>query len=356
MAAKKPPRATLPTAGKVAGHVSELRKRLEADRLQREAAGNGPRSVILDPRDVRGGYDTNRALRTTLGGADRALTADDLATFRRNMRALQSRITSAGLTARQVIDLSESRGLGHVTAPDGDLARARAQITSALVLSSLPAPDKSALDLRFRTSTRGGSSHYCLIRLLGYGEQVRRLAAVPLDPKRAAAEKAPTVKDSVKSMRAGYLKLECDCGRWRYWFRYIATVGGFNAGRDESGFPKVKNPDLKGVACKHLLACVREVESSNAVGRFLEAALVKAGRHTIKQRELDKAVKARPGAIQTTADRKAQREKRSLAEAMKSAPPRAKPLVLSKARQRHLAQLAEALGLAPAEALRRLTQ
>lgn len=49
------------------------------------------------------------------------------------------------------------------------------------------------------------------------------------------------------------IKFDCDCGRHRYWYRYIATVGGFAYGKPETAFPKIRNPELTGMACKHVI-------------------------------------------------------------------------------------------------------
>ena len=49
------------------------------------------------------------------------------------------------------------------------------------------------------------------------------------------------------------VKFDCDCGRHRYWYRYVATVGGFAYGKPETAFPKIRNPELTGLACKHVI-------------------------------------------------------------------------------------------------------
>lgn len=49
------------------------------------------------------------------------------------------------------------------------------------------------------------------------------------------------------------IRFQCGCGRFTYWYRFIATKGGWNLGRDEHRFPKIRNPDLDGVLCKHTI-------------------------------------------------------------------------------------------------------
>lgn len=59
----------------------------------------------------------------------------------------------------------------------------------------------------------------------------------------------------------GKIKFQCDCERHTFWYRYMATIGGYNLGRDEGGFPKIRNPHLSGVACKHVLRVVKWISS-----------------------------------------------------------------------------------------------
>lgn len=43
----------------------------------------------------------------------------------------------------------------------------------------------------------------------------------------------------------------------------------------ETGFPKIRNPNLVGVACKHVLRVMSEIEGGNAVQAFLARAIEK---------------------------------------------------------------------------------
>ena len=51
----------------------------------------------------------------------------------------------------------------------------------------------------------------------------------------------------------GRISFNCDCGRHRYWYRYLATVGNFGLDPKEMVFPKIRNPGLKGCCCKHVI-------------------------------------------------------------------------------------------------------
>ena len=44
---------------------------------------------------------------------------------------------------------------------------------------------------------------------------------------------------------------------------------GANAGRAENGFPKIRNPYLTGIACKHVLRAMVELDSSLFIWKFI---------------------------------------------------------------------------------------
>lgn len=51
----------------------------------------------------------------------------------------------------------------------------------------------------------------------------------------------------------GRVSIDCDCGRHQYWYRYLATIGGFALDTKEYAFPKIRNPKLQGCCCKHVI-------------------------------------------------------------------------------------------------------
>jgi len=59
----------------------------------------------------------------------------------------------------------------------------------------------------------------------------------------------------------GRISFDCSCGRHQYWFRYLATIGGFALSPLEHGFPKIRNPKLLGCACKHMIKVVAVMQS-----------------------------------------------------------------------------------------------
>lgn len=309
--------------GKIKGHISEARSRAKADKLEREAAEKSPNSIILTKREVQGEWDASRVLMTTIGGSPRPITTNDLAQFRHNMRMAQKNFNGDGITARQVIDLASSKPMPGVGS-DTDIDRARKQITMAVPVSAVNN------EIRFITNAGPDSDvnrHHVLVRFNAFA-----LAANKLMASTAKERKDP--KQTANWLRKQKLAFDCDCGRHRYWFRYISTIGNFNAGRKELGFPKIRNPNLKGVACKHVLRVMSEVESSTSVLNFLSKHMEKlrdsqdnTAKHRIKQKEHDDEIKkkanSRVNTIKTSdqraAERKRARERESLHKKAKQA-------------------------------------
>ena len=274
---------------------------------KREAAERDRAYGILTERAVAGGdWDAAKVLSTTLGGKMQQITPEDLAVFRRNMTLARNNFKGyGGITARQVIDLASAGELQYKTpqrsGAQSDIDKARGEIKVALPVSALG-------DLvRFRTSSGRDSKvphHLVLIRFMGFKDAQQQIIAA--GPDKAAARKA------AGWMRKEKLAFDCDCERHRYFLRYVATIGGFNAGRDETGFPKIRNPGLKGVACKHVLRAMAELQSSNLVLGFLEKHLsrvsqsIRATQVSQEEAEAMAARKsARPTTIKTSADRAA---------------------------------------------------
>ncbi|MCY1434968.1 hypothetical protein D9M71_510460 [compost metagenome] len=120
------------------------------------------------------------------------------------------------------------------------------------------------LEVRFITNASKDSDdarHYVMVEFMGYPAAV---ASGAMSASKAAA-----------LMRKQNVRFDCDCGRHRYWYRYLATIGNYNSGRAESGYPKIRNPNLAGMACKHVLRVMTEIEASGFVLSFLARAIEK---------------------------------------------------------------------------------
>ncbi len=60
----------------------------------------------------------------------------------------------------------------------------------------------------------------------------------------------------------GRISFDCDCGRHQYWYRYLGTMGNYQLSPPkEFAFPKIKNPEMSGVACKHVLLATTKLQS-----------------------------------------------------------------------------------------------
>lgn len=222
--AAKPSAASSALAGYRSAN-REARERYHGDTARRQAA-----TGILNPNEVSGEYDAGRLLGTTLGGVFRPLTIEDLHQFRKNVKALGKKF-KGGITARSVIDMSLQE----------DRDRANREITMAVPVQLY------AGRVHFMTNAGPRSDvtrHHVHIELLNYSVAI----ASPAKPATLA-----------KMMTDGPLKIDCDCGRHTFWLRFIATAGNFNAGRPENGFPKIRNPNLVGVACKHVLRVMQQL-------------------------------------------------------------------------------------------------
>jgi hypothetical protein len=291
--------------GKLRGHVSEAKNRAGADQAQRQSAAEGPNSIILNADDVHGEYDTARALYTTLGGEKRVITRDDLAAFRKNIRIIGKKY-KGGIRARQVLDMSLAI----------DRERAREQIRMAV-----PASSNNGI-VRFVTNAGPDSDvarHHVTINFLSYSA--------------AVSSGRGDAKQMAGWLRKEPLKIECDCGRFRYWYRYIATIGSFNAGRNETGYPKIRNPGLHGVACKHILRVVAEIESSGTVWQFLTRMIERA-------RQAD-GMNTKTATTQEDADEMAQKQNKR-ARDIKTTDDRKKASDAAKAKKALLAKVVEA--------------
>lgn len=308
--------------GKLSGHVAAGRAQFDAQNKDRAVLEKSP-NTLLSEREIRGEWDASRVLMTTLGGANRPITADDLAAFRHNMRVAQRQFKGGGITARQVLDLAHAKALhyaGFSTRTKSDLDKAKREIHSAIIASA------HNDTLRFITNAGpdyGRERHYVIIKLHGFNEAAAKIAALPQDAKPAQ------IRQVANWLRKQKLSFDCDCGRHQYFFRYVATIGGFATGRKETAYPKIRNPELRGVACKHVLRTMAELESSGAVLAFLERHLSKISEYKSStqntQKDADAAAQKSSTRIKSSAQRKMEatrkREKSALARAAIAAQP-----------------------------------
>jgi hypothetical protein len=248
-----------PSQSIIARARTEARARKQADVEQRAGAHN-----ILHPHEVSGEYNAGRALQTTFGGSRRYLTLADLAAFRRNIATIGKRY-KGGITAQDVIDRSLP----------ADRDRANRQIKTAI-----PAWAKQGT-IHFVTNAGPESKvtrHHVDVVFMAHDAAV------------ASPKKADTILARTEAL--GNLRIECDCEHWRYRYRFIATIGNYNARRPEEGYPKITNPHLRGVACKHVLRVMKNITSGatlGAIARMIQADRTALATGTTKAATLTEA-------------------------------------------------------------------
>ncbi len=208
---------------------SQLNKRRQQELESRRQA-----TIILQPSEVAGKLSPARMLTTTLGGKVRPITAADLAVFRKSVAALGDK-ARAGITAQEALSLSRAE----------DIDRAKSEIRFSL-------PSRLQAGKVHLVTNSGPLSrdtrHHVNLQFSEYAAALAR----PGTPTQAAQWLA----------KEGAMRFECDCSHFRFVLRFVATAGGWVAGRAEHGLPKLTNPTLDGACCKHLARVMTDVQSS----------------------------------------------------------------------------------------------
>lgn len=271
---------TAPSVSAATARLSSARREAqeaaEFDLARRQAA-----QTILRPNEVSGEYDAGRLLTTTLRGEVRALTQDDIRAFQSNVQQLKKKF-KGGITAQSVIDL----------ALESDKTRANKQINMAVPASIMGGK------VHFITNAGPDSDvtrHHVHVEFLDFDAAV---GASPNEPKKLG-----------KLVAGGRLRFDCDCGRHTFWYRYIATIGKYNANRPETGYPKIRNPKLMGVACKHVLRTMHVILKDSAVQLKLAQSVLKA-RDVLDGRKI-KAERVKVAELRAMAEAQAGKRKSS---------------------------------------------
>ncbi|TMO87716.1 phage tail protein [Pseudoalteromonas ruthenica] len=137
-----------------------------------------------------------------------------------------------------------------------DIKRANGSSNDGLGLSTgnlIKMERGNVVIFRVKASTKSKhENHRVKLRLEDWEEELEN--AEPTEEGYQAA---------VKRAARGRYSIECDCGKHQYWYRYMATVGGYQLGQPrEMAYPKVRNPNLEGTACKHVLKAVQLLQSA----------------------------------------------------------------------------------------------
>lgn len=208
----------------------------EAEKLREDAVG------ILDPAMLKDTKITklekarkNLVLAYGRGGETREYSPDDLRRF---------------LKAKQKVETRFESGMDGV--PLGELIRAsrKADILASKEVRSATLYKVAGNLLSFRVAatgtTPGVSHHQVQVRLEDWNRAMHANTGF-VQGARAAA--------------TGRVSFDCSCGRHQYWYRYIATIGGFALDPQEQGFPKIRNRTLTGCCCKHVLKALGSLKS-----------------------------------------------------------------------------------------------
>ncbi len=180
-------------------------------------------------------------------------TVEDLKQFDRRAHKIRSvfKATQKGVRADQMIGASRAI----------DIERSRQQIKSATLYRIFNS--KEGVLLHFKTPASDHSkyqSHQVKVRLDEWNDWL--------------TTSLPFTK-AAKNLLAGRVSFDCDCGRHQYWYRYVATIGGFAVSPLENAYPKIRNPKLTGACCKHVLRVLAALKGP-VIERMVAAELEKA--------------------------------------------------------------------------------
>lgn len=208
----------------------------------------------LSPAQIRDGIRSGQIspeMETAIGKkADgSSFTVDDLKSFQKARTDTAKRFGKNGITIDQLIAASRPDDVKRANGTfipkkengwRGNLARGAArlyQVRGDTLFFSVRASEESKKQL-----------HQVKIRLQGWNDQLTNERA--------------NEKTAVKNALDGQILIDCDCERHQFWYRYLAGVGGYALTPPaEKDFPKVRNPDLTGACCKHVVAAFQVVRT-----------------------------------------------------------------------------------------------
>ena len=198
----------------------------------------------LSPAMIERGIRSGSGAKTESASGEHEFSADDLKRFRQKIKQTQKQYGSAkGAPVKQLI--AESRALD-VKRSNEQIRFARLyQVRGNLLKFLVPASGESGFDGNYQVR----------IRLEDWSDSM--ISGRAFGPATAAAT-------------SGRVSIDCQCGRHQYWYRYLAGVGGYAVTPpQEKDFPKIRNPELTGTACKHVLKVLQTLQSPT-VRRVLE--------------------------------------------------------------------------------------
>lgn len=198
------------------------------------------------------------------------LTPELLQQFAKNLKRLQNEYQSkniqGGISPRAIIN--RSRRI--------DINRATTEIHNVIPISYTK---DGVINFKTSASRQSNASHHIVsVQFLNFQAALNAIAS----PTKLA--------DFVLQ---GGVKFDCDCGRHRYWYRYIASVGGFNYSKAETAFPKIRNPELTGLACKHVIRTMGLLLKSPAMKGYMRDFLQRYRKNPNQNRQTATAKQAK---------------------------------------------------------------
>ncbi|MEB7891867.1 phage tail protein [Hafnia alvei] len=185
-------------------------------------------------------------------------TAEDLKGFENNRKQIRAGFDTktAGITYSQLIASCASI----------DVKRANNAVDdgSGIKMASFIGMEHNVAIISVTASDRSEDKHHRVkIRFEEWDTAMEDLS-----------DKEKNTSRVVRQLCAGRMSFDCDCGRHKYWYRYIATAGNFALSPPkEYVYPKIRNPNLKGVACKHVIHAMTRMQAGSwqmQVGRLLQ--------------------------------------------------------------------------------------
>lgn len=236
---------TLGTQRKHARTQSRYLKDTFADIEAGERLTTQKLSRLIKSAKNKAGISAGELLEFTLGDTKRnrelkkTLNTAVLEAYAANVKAASNKFLG-GITPQEVVNQSRLE----------DINRANRQIFLASVFK------RKSNVIGFLTNSGPDSKdshHYVTVQLLDYPELL------------LASTKAPAITAVKEAVNDGKVRFDCDCGRHRYWYRYVASIGKYNYGLDENRYPSTRNPQLTGVACKHVLRVMKYITSPHMI-------------------------------------------------------------------------------------------
>lgn len=193
---------------------------------------------------------------------------DELKSFEKSRDALKDAFKSKekGITYHQLIS--------HCRAADVQRANNRgpaAQDGSGITTATFIGLSHNVARVSVKASRISKHDHHRVkIRFEGWQDALEALEDTP-----------ESELETAKNLCAGMVSIDCDCGRHQYWYRYIATAGSFAITPPaEYAYPKIRNPKLEGVACKHVIHALTRFQSGSwqkLIGKYLQKAAKQIG-------------------------------------------------------------------------------